>query len=126
MTAGLGKKMNFGLNINNRAGSVDYTRFGLKQEATLPLKRQCNYPMYTIFMDYNGDCLICPDDWKKKKIIGNANLKKIYDIWIDQKFHEVRKRLLKLDRNYDPCKECDVNGLINGNEFAEKWNNYYF
>ena len=40
----LGKKMNFGLEINNRAGSVDYTRFGLKNEKILPLKRGCNYP----------------------------------------------------------------------------------
>lgn len=122
----LGRKMNFGLNINNRAGSVDYTRFGLKQKSTFPLKKQCNYPMYTIFMDYNGDCLICPDDWKKKKIIGNSKKMKIYDIWIDQKFHEVRKRLLNFDRNDDPCNECDVNGRINGDEFAEKWKNYYF
>ena len=31
--------MNFGLNINNRAGSVDYERFGLKQDKILPLKK---------------------------------------------------------------------------------------
>ena len=30
--------MNFGLNINNRAGSVDYERFGLKQEKVCHLK----------------------------------------------------------------------------------------
>lgn len=121
----LGRKMNFGLNINNRAGSVDYTRFGLKQEKVLPLKRGCNYPMYTIFVDYNGDCLICPDDWKKKKIVGNLKSEKLIDVWEKKIFHEIRKSLLKGDRTGSPCNECDVDGLLSGNEFKNKWEEYY-
>jgi radical SAM protein with 4Fe4S-binding SPASM domain len=121
----LGKKMNFGLEINNRAGSVDYTRFGLKNEKILPLKRGCNYPMYTLFVDYNGDCLICPDDWKKKKVVGNLNKEKIIDVWEKKIFHEIRKSLLKGDRTGDPCNECDVDGLKSGDEFAKKWSKFY-
>ena len=121
----LGKKMNFGLNINNRAGSVDYERFGLKQEKELPLRRPCNYPMYTIFIDYNGDWLICPDDWKKKKVVGNLLKEKLIDVWEKKLFHEIRKSLLKGDRSNSPCNECDVDGLVNGNEFKTKWENYY-
>ena len=121
----LGKKMNFGLNINNRAGSVDYERFGLKQEKSLPLKRGCNYPMYTLFVDYNGDCLICPDDWKKKLVVGNLKKEKIIDVWEKKIFHEVRKSLLKGDRSHSPCNECDVDGLLSGNEFAKKWGEFY-
>ena len=121
----LGKKMNFGLNINNRAGAVDYTRFGLKQEKELPLKQQCFYPMYTLFIDYNGDCLMCPDDWDKKNIIGNIKNEKIFDIWVKTKLHQVRKSLLNADRSASPCDKCDVNGLVNGKEFADKWQEYY-
>jgi len=121
----LGKKMNFGLHINNRAGAVDYTRFGLKQTKTLPLKRGCNYPMFTIFVDYNGDCLICPDDWDKRKIVGNAKKENIIDIWLSKLFHEVRQRLLRSDRNDSPCDKCDVDGLLTGGSFAKKWNEYY-
>lgn len=121
----LGRKMNFGLNINNRAGSVDYTKFGLQQTKKLPLVRGCNYPMYTIFVDYNGDCLICPDDWKKKKVVGNLKNEKILDIWTKKIFHEIRKSLLNNDRTGSPCNECDVNGLMSGGEFANKWNEYY-
>ena len=62
---------------------------------------------------------------KKKKIIGNTKNENIHEIWLKHKFHEVRKRLLNSDRNSDPCKECDVNGLINGSQFAEKWKIYY-
>ncbi len=121
----LGKKMNFGLNINNRAGSVDYERFGLKQEKSLQLKRGCNYPMYTLFVDYNGDCFICPDDWKKKLVVGNLKKEKIIDVWEKKIFHEVRKSLLKGDRSHSPCNECDVDGLLSGNEFAKKWGEFY-
>ena len=121
----LGKKNNFGLSLNNRAGSVDYTRIGLKQEKILPLKRGCNYPMYVLFVDYNGDCLICPDDWKKKKIVGNLKNEKIIDVWKKKIFHEVRKSLLKGDRSKDPCNECDVDGMKSGNEFKDKWLEYY-
>lgn len=121
----LGRKMNFGLNINNRAGAVDYTRFGLKQEKKLPLKQPCYYPMYTIFVDYNGDCLICPDDWEKRKIIGNAKKENILQIFLKNTFHEVRKRLLKGNRSEIPCEKCDVNGLLNGKEHASKWKTYY-
>ena len=121
----LGSKNDFGLNLNNRAGSVDYTKFGKKQTQTLPLKRGCNYPMYTLFLDYNGDCLICPDDWKKKKVVGNLTNEKIIDVWTKKIFNEIRKSLLNSDRTKAPCNECDVNGLMSGDEYAKKWDEYY-
>ncbi len=122
----LGRKMNFGLNINNRAGAVDYERFGLKEvKQELPLKRACNYPMYVIFIDYNGDCLICANDWQKKAVVGNLQKEKIIDVWTNKMFHESRKRLLNNNRTKTPCNSCDVNGLISGNEFKTKWQAYY-
>ena len=121
----LGRKNTFGLNLNNRAGAVDYTKFGMKQEKILPLKQGCNYPMFTIFVDYNGDCLICPDDWDKRKVVGSAKKDNIVNIWLGEIFHKVRKRLLNSDRNDSPCDKCDVNGLLNGGSFADKWNSYY-
>ena len=72
-------------------------------------------------MDYNGDCLLCSNDWAKKKIIGNTKNENIYDIWIKEKVNKVRKKLLNNNRNYDPCISCDVNGLLNGKEFSESW-----
>ncbi len=117
-----GSKNDFVLFLNNRAGSVDYTKIGKKDQIkTLPLQQGCNYPMFKIFMDYNGDCLLCSNDWKKKKIIGNAKKENIYKIWVNEKINNVRKKLLNNDRNYDPCIACDVNGLLNGHEHAMAW-----
>ena len=38
-------------------------------------------PLYTFFIDYNGDVLICSHDWGKDKITGNLNKNNIYEIW---------------------------------------------
>ena len=117
-----GSKNDFGLVLNNRAGSVDYKIFGKKDSIKeLPLKQGCNYPMFKIFMDYNGDCLLCSNDWAKKKVIGNTKNENIYDIWTNEKVNSVRKKLLNNDRNYNPCISCDVNGLLNGSDFSELW-----
>tara|TARA_B100000575_G_C23044684_1_gene601294 strand:+ start:107 stop:997 length:891 start_codon:yes stop_codon:yes gene_type:complete len=121
----LGRKNDFGLTINNRAGSVDYSRIGLKEKLLkLPLKTQCNYPMFKMFIDYDGSCLLCSNDWKKKKIIGNAKKENLYDIWNSHQLNVVRKKLLNKDRNLTPCSECDVNGTYNGGEFADAWKRY--
>ncbi len=116
-----GSKNDFGLVLNNRAGSVNYERIGKIQKKTLPLKQGCNYPMFKIFIDYNGDCLLCSNDWAKKKIIGNAKKQSIYEIWINEKINAVRKKLLNNDRNESPCDKCDVDGLLNGTEFSKLW-----
>ena len=121
----LGSKKNFGLNLNNRAGAVDYATFGKEVKEEFPLKQTCNYPMYTIFVDYNGDTLICPNDWDKRKVIGNVNKENILDIWNSEQFNVVRKKLLKKDRSNKPCEKCNVNGLLVGNEFGEMWQKYY-
>ena len=34
-------------------------------------------------------------------------------------------RGLKGDRSHSPCNECDVDGLLSGNEFAKKWSEFY-
>ena len=123
----LGRKNDFGLVLNNRAGSVDYSRIGQKEKIKeLPLKQGCNYPMFKLFIDYNGDCLLCSNDWTKNKIIGNAKKQNIYDIWNSEKINQARKKLLKNERNFSPCNKCDVDGLLNGNEFKKGWEKHFF
>jgi len=123
----LGRKNDFGLVMNNRAGSVDYSRIGQGQKIKeLPLKQGCNYPMFKLFIDYNGDCLLCSNDWSKKKVIGNAKKQNVYDIWHSELVNKARKMLLSNNRNFSPCDKCDVDGLLNGNEFKQSWEKYFF
>ena len=63
---------------------------------------------------------------QKNKIIGNAKKQNIYDIWKSEKINQARKKLLKNERNFSPCNKCDVNGLLNGNEFKKGWEKHFF
>ena len=56
---------------------------------------------------------------KKKLVVGNLKKRKNNKCLEKKIFHEVRKSLLKGDRSHSPCNECDVDGLLSGNEFAK-------
>ncbi len=119
-----GKKNEFGLVLNNRGGAVNLKKIGIKREAIFPLKRECNYPLFKIFVNYNGDYQICSNDWNKKKIIGNAKKMKIDEVWYSEEFNSIRKNLMNKNRNIDPCKTCDVKGDLNGQEYSDEWKKY--
>ena len=116
-----GRKNTFGLVLNNRGGAVNLSKIGIKKKTVFPLKRKCNFPLFKIFVNYNGDYQICSNDWNKKKIVGNAYKNTIEEIWYSDEFNLIRKNLMKANRNIDPCKTCDVSGDLNGNEFYEAW-----
>ena len=48
----------------------------------------------------------------------------VYDIWHSELVNKARKMLYN-NRNFSPCDKCDVDGLLNGNEW-ESWEKYFF
>ena len=79
----LPQKMDFGLTISNRGGllkNAEYVIPPLKKS----LKKSCTYPSYHFFIDYNGDVLMCSQDWGKKNILGNLNKQSLIEIWTSQ------------------------------------------
>ena len=122
----LGPDESFGLTISNRAGSVELKNeiFELKP-LNEPLKQPCHYPLYKVLIDHDGSVLICSNDWKKELIMGNIKKDSLIDIWSNEKFLDLRKKLCKSDRNHSPCNVCDVNGTLNGQKSFERWKNYF-
>ena len=116
-----GKKNEFGLQLNNRGGAVNLKKIGIKKDKNFPLKKKCNFPLFKIFIDYTGEYQICSNDWNKKKIIGNAFKQTITEVWYGEEYMKIRKNLMNKNRNMDPCKTCDVEGDLNGNEYYEEW-----
>ena len=114
----LPEDQDFGITLSNRAGLINTGRH-------VKINKSCYYPSYTLFIDYNGDALMCPHDWQKKNIIGNFKDKSIMDLWMSQRMSYAREKLLKSDRNFDPCKTCDVHGDLIGSKHAEKWKDHY-
>jgi len=118
----LPEEEDFGITLNNRAGAMQdaaYSIGGIKE----PIKSGCNYPFYALFMDYNGDVLLCPHDWHKKLVVGNMSRESFVDVWRSQRIEEVRNSLHREDRCFSPCDRCDVSGLIMGNDQYQEWVN---
>lgn len=115
---------NYGITISNRSGLVDSNEYRDENEEeinTLPLKSKCHYPFYMILIDYTGDVLLCPHDWSKKLKFGNLRDKNIWDIWKSKVWNNLRGRLSKSDRNFNPCKSCDVLGTVIGKDNFDSW-----
>lgn len=83
----------------------------------LNIPRYCYLPFYKLFLDYNGDVLLCCNDWKKRTIIGNILKDKIQNIWLSEEFNNYRKNIINLKRNFDPCIFCSIEGDIQGEEY---------
>ena len=78
-----------------------------------PLKTLAIF-LLILFLDYQGDVLMCPHDWGKKLILGNLNKEKLTDIWFSKKSMRIRKMLNQSNRNFSPCNVCDVDGTMMG------------
>lgn len=114
----------YGLNINNRGGSIDW--LGFDQSTIEELKgTPCNYPFYKLFVDWNGDVLFCANDWQKEIKVGNLAEQSLAEVWLGEKITAERKRLLKGDRSKSPCSKCTVNGQLFGKPSFHILKQYY-
>ena len=116
----LPESQTFGITINNRSGMMSNAAYAMPALAS-PLKTPCNYPHYTLFIDYQGDVLMCPHDWGKKKIMGNLVKQGFLDVWLGSSFNTAREMLAKGDRRIVPCNVCDVKGGLMGAKHVDAW-----
>lgn len=100
-------------NFNNRGGI-----FSPKETY-----RPCWLPFYKAFVDWNGDVGLCCNDWsRKQEPFGNINDFTFDQIWMSEKFINVRGKLEKgLRNNLSACKLCDTNGTMQGYESVAVW-----
>ena len=112
----------YGITMSNRGGQMKnavHSISSLKKS----IKQPCYYPSYNLFIDYNGDVLMCCHDWGKKNILGNLNKNTILDIWMSENAKKSRFNLAKSDRGFSPCDECDVKGNLIGKSHVDAWQN---
>ena len=107
------------MTISNRTGLINSNEYrstdeDIVDQGTLPLQRPYYYPFYQIVVDYDGSVLMCAHDWGKMFIAGNAFQDNISSIWSSKKLNGVRKMLLNSNRNFGPCRKCDVKGDVMG------------
>lgn len=105
----------YGLLYTNRAG---YIKNSLKKNEDTA----CYYTHYAMYIDWNGDILLCCQDmYNRTTKFGNVNDKSLMEIWLDPKLMEYRKRLGTGDRSLSPCNNCNANGRIFGENHKKVW-----
>tara|TARA_B100001094_G_scaffold36072_1_gene30176 strand:- start:3752 stop:4636 length:885 start_codon:yes stop_codon:yes gene_type:complete len=105
----------YGLLYTNRAGF-------LGEKLTEKEKRACFYPHYSVYLDWNGDMLLCCQDMYNRTVnFGNVKEKQLFEIWKDAKLMKFREKLGVGDRSLNPCSNCTANGLLFGHNHVKKW-----
>jgi len=110
----------YGVKLTNRAGAVKEGR----QEA-FDAKKPCYYTHYSLQVDWNGDVLLCVQDFNKKIKFGNLYGQSLFDIWKSSNITKYRKVLGGGYRVMYPCDRCNVNGTLHGSKHIEAWNEVY-
>lgn len=101
-------------NFNNRSGIIKHFNNLRKCEGV------CYLPFYYIILDYNGDALLCVQDWfRKAGNFGNIHPNTLEEIWNNVKLNEFRKNLKEGKRVLTPCSNCNVNGSLFGRESVD-------
>ena len=106
----------FGLKLTNRAGTVSV---GMQSEADI--NHPCYYTAYSLTVDWNGDVLLCMQDWHKKVKFGNINTSLLISIWKSRALNRYRQKLLNGSRDCSPCRLCNTDGTLHGHTHAEVW-----
>ncbi|MFC1992465.1 radical SAM/SPASM domain-containing protein [Chloroflexota bacterium] len=111
--------------VTNRAGTVDdYERIRPKidyrrslglamvwRRLTTSARHTigCHVPFYEMNVLFNGDVLICGEDWSRTTVVGNATTQSLKEIWNSKKINEIRRLLLrKRFQELGSCKECSM------------------
>ena len=114
-----GPDQDFGLKLTNRAGTVD-----AGNQPPVSKDGHCFYPSYAAMVDWNGDVLLCVQDWNKRVRFGNLNYQRLLEIWMNKDLSERRARLALSGRHCEPCNKCNAMGTVHGNAHARAWGFY--
>lgn len=99
----------FGLKLTNRAGMVS-----VGKQDKVDTKRACYYTHYSMMIDWNGDVMLCVQDWNKKVKFGNLYAQSLLDVWQSQSINKYRKLLGSGQRVLAPCSQCNTSGTFHG------------
>jgi radical SAM protein with 4Fe4S-binding SPASM domain len=106
----------FGLKLTNRAGTIQ-----VGDQAPVDIKHPCYYTAYSLTIDWNGDVLLCMQDWNKKIKFGNLNTQTLVQVWNSKHTNDFRKKLLNGNRSCAPCNNCNTDGTLHGHNHVKVW-----
>ncbi len=107
--------------VNNRAGAVSHFeditltsrsipfQYRLIQNMLLLLTGGCYHLSNSFNILYNGDVIMCCNDYHKKTILGNVQRNSIKEIWVSKGYQMIREALFQKDFGKNPeCRSCSL------------------
>jgi len=88
------------------------------------LDKKCYTPSTLGFIDWNGDVLLCCNDWSRSGgTFGNVNNVPFHKIWNNMQMNEIRGSLMNNSRKQvgSPCNKCSANGNQKCNSVKTVW-----
>lgn len=71
-----------------------------------PPQRLCERPFTKAYIRYNGDVVLCCEDWHYQRVLGNVKTSSLSEIWNGPDYLSVRRELLDKQPKH-PCDRCD-------------------
>ena len=113
---GLGVRL---VHVLNRANNVhNYDRFSLPKLKWRHLKlrliykffyQACDLPFSSMAVLFNGDVILCCQDWRRQVVIGNVKTSSLSDIWNGKAFDELRRKIVEKRYNeIQSCAKCTI------------------
>ena len=106
----------FGLKLTNRAGVIH-----VGQQPEIDVNKPCYYPAYSMMVDWNGDVLLCVQDWNRRVKAGNIYMDSLWNIWRSPTLSKYRRRLISANRHMAPCNGCNADGTLHGYKHKDHW-----
>jgi len=106
----------YGLKLTNRGGTV-----AIGNQAPVLEHAPCHYLAYQMTVDWNGDVILCPQDWHKKLKFGNIASESMFEIWTSRAMHKRRMQLIEGRRCEAPCNACNTDGTLHGFNHVPLW-----
>jgi radical SAM protein with 4Fe4S-binding SPASM domain len=84
----------------NRGGSIETSR-AVTNNKHCPYVLVCN-------IDFNGNVILCCNDYFSKHVFGNLRDQSFHEIWFDRDYIKLRNRIALGYRDLPLCKECNI------------------
>ncbi len=95
------------INQRNWAGNLDKSSeksFHFKKQRRWP----CGFIWQKMVVDWNGDVVLCCDDWSHREVLGNLKNQNIEDIWFGERLKKIREAHLNGEFDKIPlCQGCN-------------------
>ena len=85
-------------NINSRAGLIEVEASKQRME--------CNWPDHHVGISYDGEIMICCNDYLNEVKVGNVKNEKLIDIWQKPAYKKIRDNISSGDLSLNICENC--------------------